>query len=109
MVKSSMRRSEISDKLSKGDYDYFSTPEEVYARTQELRATFNLNPKQFLDVNDVKKIQSDLSMFGEEEGANNLILKYVFGKIEPRQLTRWLNVMPALAGGAMMGNQMQQK
>jgi len=109
MVKTSMKQSDASTRFTKDDYDYFSSPEEVYARTQELRATFNLEPKRFLDVDDVKKIQSDLMLFGEEEGANNLALKYIFGKIEPRQLTRWLNVMPALAGAAMIGNQTQKK
>jgi hypothetical protein len=99
------RGSFIDDEIRGSDLTYLSDPAEVYARTQELRSMFNLDPKKLLSADDVRGIQLDLKMLDEDPSS----LGHIFSEMHPVGLARWMNTMPALAGAAMIGNQTKER
>ena len=115
-VKRSISKQAYKNNFIFNDYDsdYLSDPSEIYARTQELRSLFNLDPKKIMSVDDASKLQSDIISLSKESKVNDitdirLLSPYIFGNMNPNSLARWMNTMPALAGAAMIGNQTQKK
>ena len=96
--------------LSLEDISYLSDPAEVYARTNELRAMFGLDPNKVVSASDVQEIQTALMNLNPAKGEYWINpIKLTFGGANPNKLAQWLNMVPAAGGVAMIGNQVDQQ
>jgi hypothetical protein len=86
------------------DIAYYSDPKEIYARTNELRYMNNVDP----NIEVTTEMARKMLKFDTLAKSNRGIFDTFLGT-NPSSLARWMNTMPALAGAAMMGNQMQKK
>jgi hypothetical protein len=84
--------------------EYLSNPAEIYARLNELRAYTGLKPTDYIDETKALEILSQI-----ENNSNPFLnsVKVTFQGLDPKTLAKWLNIMPAAGGAAVLTNQNQ--